>query len=185
MKTWLTLGLAVLTPLWGRAWERWELADGATAEARILSVSPGVVRWQLRDGREEQIGLDRLTAASRARLAAVLGLAAVPPPALPFARDPSAVDATDQASLEAGLGQRLTVIGRVRRVATLGAAGHRLIEFEDSRFGVFIAKRQLTQAGWNLESLAGRTVQVRGELSRYQDRLQMTLFEPAQIEALP
>ncbi len=185
MKTWLTLGLACLAPLWGRAWERWELADGATPEARILSVSPGLVRWQLRDGREEQVGLDRLTAASRARLAAVLGLAAAPQPAAPSARDPAAVDATDQASLEAGLGQRLTVIGRVRRVATLGAAGHRLIEFEDSRFGVFIAKRQLTQAGWNLETLTGRTVQVRGELSRYQDRLQMTLFEPAQIEALP
>lgn len=96
-------------------------------------------------------------------------------------RDSGAVDATDEGSLEANFGLTATVIGKVKRVATLGATGHRLLEFEDTEFNVFINKRQLDQHDWHLDGIEGRLVQVKGRIGKYNDKLQIQVLEPAQI----
>ncbi len=97
-------------------------------------------------------------------------------------RDSGAIDATDEGSMEANFGLTTTVIGKVKRVATLGGAGHKLIEFEDTQFNVFINKRQLDQSqDWHLEGLEGRLVQVKGKIAKYNDKLQIQAYEPAQL----
>lgn len=106
------------------------------------------------------------------------------PAAAPMAsvpRDPGAVDATDTGSLEANFGLTATVIGKVKRIATLGAAGHKLIEFQDTEFNLFVNRRQAEQPGWNLESLEGKVVQAKGKIAKYNEKLQIQLYEPTQI----
>ncbi len=113
-----------------------------------------------------------------------------PAPALPPAagtmalvpRDQGAVDATDTGSLEANMGQTATIIGKVKEVDTMGSTGHKLITFEGTDFNVFVSKRQLDQsADWHLESTVGKTVQVKGKIAKYKEKLQIQAFEPAQI----
>lgn len=97
-------------------------------------------------------------------------------------RDAGAIDATDAGSLEANFGITATVIGKVKRVATLGAAGHKLLEFEDTTFNAFINKRQFEQSqDWHLDGLEGKLVQVKGKVGKYNDKLQIQLFEPSQL----
>lgn len=97
-------------------------------------------------------------------------------------RDPGAIDATDIGSLEANFGLTATVIGKVKKVNTLGSSGHKLLEFEDSTFNVFINKRQLEQStAWAFEGIEGKLVQAKGKIGKYNDKLQIQLFEPSQI----
>lgn len=96
-------------------------------------------------------------------------------------RDPAAVDATDAGSLEANFGLTATVIGKVKRVATLGSSGHKLIEFQDSDFNLFINRRQAEAPGWNLDSLEGKQVQAKGKIGKYNEKLQIQLVEPSQL----
>lgn len=111
----------------------------------------------------------------------------MPPPAPAAApmtsvpRDPAAVDATDTGSLEANFGLTATVIGKVKRVATLGSSGHKLIEFQDTDFNLFINRRQAETPGWNFEGLEGKQVQAKGKIGKYNEKLQIQLVEPSQL----
>ncbi len=113
-----------------------------------------------------------------------------PAPAMPAAagtmatvpRDAGAIDVTDTGSIDARYGLTATVIGKVKRLASLGGAGHKLIEFEDSDFNVFINKRQLeASTDWHLEGLEGKLIQATGKVGKYNEKLQIQLFEPSQV----
>lgn len=192
------------------AFETWELADGRVFEANVKQVMPGKVLFILRTGADQSLEVTKLSESSRKRLVEVLGLgssaaivtpsAAVVPtppsttalamqpvPVVPLAtvtRDPAAMDATDSGSLEANFGLTVVVIGKVKNVSTLGSSGHKLLEFEDSEFHVFVNKRQAELPGWNFESLLGKTVQVKGKIAKYNEKLQVQLYEPTQLGAV-
>ncbi len=192
------------------AFETWELADGRMFEAKVKQMIPGTVLFTLRTGTDQSLEITKLSESSRKRLVEVLGLshsvavvtpsAAVVPipqptttpamqavPEVPVAtvtRDPAAVDATDSGSLEANFGLTVVVIGKVKNVSTLGSSGHKLIEFEDSEFRVFVNKRQAELPGWNFESLLGKTLQVKGKIAKYNEKLQVQLYEPTQLGAV-
>lgn len=102
-------------------------------------------------------------------------------PMASVARDPSAIDATDTGSLEANFGLTATVIGKVKKVVTLGSSGHKLLEFEDTDFNVFVNKRQAELPGWGFDSLVGKQVQAKGKIGKYNEKLQIQLFEPSQM----
>lgn len=108
-----------------------------------------------------------------------------PPPTVApmasMARDPGALDATDTGSLEANFGLTATVIGKVKKVVTMGSSGHKLIEFEDTDFNIFINKRQLETPGWNFEGVEGKLVQAKGKIGKYNEKLQIQLYEPGQM----
>lgn len=191
--------------------ETWVLTDGRMFEAQVRQVVPGTVTFTLRTGADQPLEIAKLSERSKKQLAEVLGLgqsavtpmsptatapAAPAPASMPAAgapsaaagtmpvvpRDSGAVDATDEGSLEANFGLTATVIGKVKRVATLGASGHKLLEFEDTTFNVFISKRQLDQRqDWHLDGIEGRLVQVKGKIGKYNDKLQIQVLEPAQI----
>jgi len=98
------------------------------------------------------------------------------------ARDPGAMDATDVNMLDSQFGKRATVIGKVKTVITLGSSGHKKLTFEGSDFTVFISKRSLDQStDWHLDDLGGKTVQVTGEITKFQEQLQISPREPAQL----
>lgn len=98
------------------------------------------------------------------------------------ARDPGAMDATDVNMLDSQFGKRATVIGKVKTVITLGSSGHKKLTFEGTDFTVFISKRNLDQStDWHLDDLGGKTVQVTGEITKFQDQLQISPREPAQL----
>jgi len=114
--------------------------------------------------------------------------APTPPPApataapmTSVARDPGAVDATDTGSLEANFGLTATVIGKVKKVVTMGSTGHKLLEFEDTDFNIFINKRQLETPGWNFDGLEGKLVQAKGKIGKYNEKLQIQLYESSQM----
>lgn len=105
-------------------------------------------------------------------------------PAMPLtvvARDPGAVDATDVGSLEANIGLTATVIGKVKKIVTLGSSGHKLLEFEDTDFNFFVNKRQAELPGWNFDALVGKLVQGKGKIGKYNEKLQVQLYDPAQL----
>ncbi len=78
------------------------------------------------------------------------------------------------------------VVGVVKEVLTLGKTGHIKLTFEGTDFNVFISRRFLEKSGdWNLDGLAGKTVQITGEITRYQEVVQIAAKEPSQIQPLP
>ena len=102
-------------------------------------------------------------------------------PVAGMARDPGALDVTDLGSLEANFGLTATVIGKVKRVATLGSSGHRLIEFTGTDFNLFINRRQAEQPGWNFDGLEGKLVQGKGKIGKFNEKLQIQLNDPTQM----
>ncbi|MES2595057.1 MAG: hypothetical protein V4662_06970 [Verrucomicrobiota bacterium] len=99
-----------------------------------------------------------------------------------MARDPGAMDATDVNMIDSQFGKRGTVIGKVKTVITLGSSGHKKLTFEGSDFTVFISKRSLDQStDWHLDDLAGKNVQVTGEIAKFQEQLQISPREPSQV----
>ena len=186
----LFLGTAFAAP----DWETWVRSDGTMFEARVRQVAPGAATFELRSGGEQTLAPTQLAERSRRRLAEVLGLlpgtgkavaatsSAVPPPS-PAAAE--SLDASDAGMLESRFGQHATVTGTVRRVATLGSSGHRLLEFEGEAFSVFIRRSDLEKhPDWPLEALTGRRVRVQGEIGKYRERLQIQVSEPASLQAL-
>lgn len=109
---------------------------------------------------------------------------ATPPPATPMttaARESGAVDATDIGSLEASFGLAATVVGKVKKVVTLGSSGHKLLEFDGTDFNVFINRRQAELPGWNFDAMAGKTVQAKGKIGKFNEKLQIQLYAPAEL----
>lgn len=100
-------------------------------------------------------------------------------------RNSGAIDATDISMIDSQFGQKATVIGKVKEVVTLGSTGHKRINFENTGFNVFINKRNLEKSSdWKLDDLAGKTVQIEAEVTKYQEQVQMQLTEPSQIKVV-
>ncbi|GEP42937.1 hypothetical protein [Brevifollis gellanilyticus] len=208
MKAALRHLLITLTGLTANAHaDTWGLADGMSFEAQIKGVMPGMTIFTLASGLEQRIETSKLSDDSRKKLAESLGLvvaapattaSAAPTPAMPqaapgtasttagvmptVARDPGAMDATDVNMIDSQFGKRGTVIGKVKTVITLGSSGHKKLTFEGTDFNVFISKRSLDQnSDWHLDDLAGKTVQVTGEVAKFQEQLQISPREPSQV----
>ncbi|SKA92477.1 hypothetical protein SAMN02745166_01904 [Prosthecobacter debontii] len=79
--------------------------------------------------------------------------------------------------MEANFGLATTVVGKVKRVATLGSSGHKLMEFEGTDFNIAINRRQAEQLGSCFDGLPGKTVQIKGKISKYNEscKLRSTL----------
>ncbi len=191
------LGIALLglSSLSAQTTETWSLADGRTFEGKVRSVTPGVVYFSHPSGPDASLEINKLSEASRKRLIETLGLntsaspKSGPAPAAGavhlVARNSGAIDSTDTAMLESQFGKKATVNGKVAEVITLGTTGHKRINFEGTGFNVFINKRVLEKnSRWNLNTLTGKTVQIRGEITKYQDQLQVQITDPSQIGAV-
>ncbi len=139
--------------------------------------------------------VNKLSEASRKRLIEILGLNTIAGPksatasaagTAPFVtRNSAAIDSTDTGMLESQFGKKATVIGKVAEVITLGTTGHKRINFEGTEFNVFVNKRVLEKnSSWNLNTLTGKTVQIGGEITKYQNQLQIQITDPSQIGAV-
>lgn len=96
------------------------------------------------------------------------------------------MDATKEDLIDSQYGLKGKVVGVVKEVVTLGRSGHKKLTFEGTAFNVFISKRYLEKSSdWKLEGLAGKTVQITGEIAKYQEVVQIAVKEPTQIEVLP
>lgn len=182
------------------ALESWVLSDGTMIEAKVRTVAPGHVLFTQRSGIEKDVEISKLSERSRKRLLEVLGFSASDAAALPagtptpMATVPvapvapsapangSAIDVTDTASIEASFGKEATVAGQVKKIITLGAAGHKLIEFDGSTFQIFVSNSSLQASNeWALEDMVGKRVQASGKVDRYRDNLQLRISRPDQI----
>lgn len=178
------------------SYESWVLSDGTMMEAKVRTVAPGHVLFTQRSGIEKDVQISNLSDRSRKRLLEVLGfsaadIAAVPaapaaapvPKPAPAAPAPgAAIDVTDTASLEANFQKEVTVAGQVKRVATLGASGHKLLEFDGSPFQIFISNTSMQASNeWDLESLVGKRIQASGKVDRFKENLQLRVSLPDQI----
>ncbi len=189
-----------LSSLTAQTQETWTLNDGRTFEGQVKLVTPGTVIFTRSSGPDVPLEITKLTDASRKRLIEVLGLNAPAAPApTPTASTPAAatgtkptmvrnsgaIDATDISMIDSQFGQKATVIGQVKEVVTLGSTGHKRINFENTGFNVFINKRNLEKSSdWKLDDLAGKTVQIEAEVTKYQEQVQMQLTEPSQIKVV-
>lgn len=186
----ISLGTAFADPA---AWETWVRRDGTMFEARLRQVAPGAATFELRSGGVQTLSPTLLTERSQRRLAELLGLLPATDQVAAGPADSSAapsaspapaetLDASDAGALESCFGQEATVTGTVRRVATLGSSGHRLLEFEGEVFSVFIRRSDAEKhPDWPLDALTGRRVRVRGEIGKFRDRLQIQVSEPASL----
>ncbi|MCB1209605.1 MAG: hypothetical protein KDK97_09780 [Verrucomicrobiales bacterium] len=182
------------------ALESWVLSDGTMIEAKVRTVAPGHVLFTQRSGIEKDVEISKLSERSRKRLLEVLGFSASDAAALPagtptpMATVPaapvapsapangSAIDVTDTASIEASFGKEATVAGQVKKIITLGAAGHKLVEFDGSTFQIFVSNSSLQASNeWALEDMVGKRVQASGKVDRYRDNLQLRISRPDQI----
>lgn len=189
---WFVALLFLSTAIAAPDWETWVRSDGTMFEARVRQVAPGAATFELRSGGEQTLAPAQLAERSRRRLAEVLGLlpgtgraVAATPSAAPSPAPDESLDASDAGQLESRFGQSATVTGTVRRVATLGSSGHRLLEFEGEVFSVFIRRSDVEKhPEWPLDALTGRRVRVQGEIGKYRERLQIQVSEPASLQAL-
>jgi hypothetical protein len=196
----LSVYLLSAVSLQAQTLERWTLTDGRSFEGQVKSVTPGMVTFVRASGPDAPLEISKLSEASQKRLIEVLGLtppatpiAATSPPAQPApvltaapmntaARNPGAIDATDIAVIDSKFGLRSTVIGKISKITTLGSTGHKKINFENSEFYLFINKRVLdANPEWRPEAIAGKRIQVEGEIAKYQDQLQIQISAPTQI----
>lgn len=187
---WMLIFVLTGSALAEPAWETWVRRDGSLFEGRVRQVVPGEVTFALRTGGEQTVPTVQLAERSRRRLAEVLGLetgAAAEPvtatPASPTSAD--VIDASDEGALESRYGQKATVTGTLRRVATLGTSGHRLLEFDGGVFSVFIRRADLEKhPDWSLDALTGKRVRVQGGIAKYRERLQIQVDRPDQLSAV-
>jgi hypothetical protein len=180
--------------------ESWLLTDGSSFEGEVKVVTPGMVIFSPNDGSERAVETRSLSESSRRQLADLLGLTAketaptpAPVPSEPIkvplshpGRDAKAMDATQVDLIDSQYGLSGKVVGVVKEVISLGKTGHKKLTIEGTDFNVFISKRFLEKSsGWKLDGLAGKTVQITGEIARYQEVVQIAAKEPSQIEVLP
>jgi len=192
----------------GQSVETWVTSKGAMFEASVQKVVPGSVVFVLKDGREQAVPITELSERSRSKVVELLGFGSTPvvaasavasaapttapakaelAPIAPSVMDVqpvdgAAVDLSDAAMVESLVGKEAVVVGTVSKVVTLGASGHRLVEFEGSNFNLFVSKQQIEQsADWVLDDLPGKRLQVKGKVETYRDAPQIRGTDPAQI----
>jgi len=175
--------------------ESWVFTDGTRLEAEVKVVTPGLVVFSGTAGKDLAVETGKLSEASRRRLAELLGLTTVimdapagtPAPTVQRKAqiEPGAMDATDLDLIDSQFGKTGAVTGVVKEVISLGSLGHRKLVFEGTDFSVFISKRWLEQnPGWRIDDFIGKRVRVTGEISKYEDQLQISLKEPSQLVEL-
>jgi hypothetical protein len=180
--------------------ESWILTDGSSFEGKVKVVTPSLVIFAPSEGQERAVETSKLSEASRQLLAEWLGLIAKAAPTLPApeetvsrtvalshpGRDPKAMDATQMDLIDSQYGLTGKVVGVVKEVQTLGKTGHKKLTFEGTDFNIFISKCFLEKSSeWKLDGLEGKTIQITGEIARYQEVVQIAAKEPTQIEVLP
>ncbi len=180
--------------------ESWSLTDDSQFDGEVKVVTQGMVIFTFGDGSERAVETRVLTETSRLQLVKLLGLDVKEVPAEPLpevsfpkqvplsypGRDPKAMDATQVDLIDSQYGLTAKVVGVVKEVITLGKTGHKKVSFEGTDFNVFISKRFLENGGeWKLDGLAGKIVQITGEVAKYQEVVQIAVKESAQIQVLP
>lgn len=206
--------LFLASPAHGQSLDTWITNEGAIFEAKVDHVTGDEVTFTLRDGKSKTLSVSKLSERSRAKLAeaskpmvgtakspkASTSSSPVPPPSssssapLPGSATPTpspvevgveTIDASDGEKIKAGIGKEAAVSGTVARVATLGASGHRLIEFEGGHFDFFVPKSQIDASpDWILDDLVGKRIQVTGKIETYREKPQIRGSNPSQIKRL-
>jgi len=175
--------------------ETWTLVDGTSIQGSFRGAMPGVILFSGKNGSDQRVPVSQLNQESKKRIAELIGLSAsVAAPVtaaiastLPMkARDAGAIDATDVNLIASKLGLKAVVIGVVKSVANLGTTGHKKLYFQDTEFEVFLPKGTLEQSpGLNLDGWEGKTVQITGTISKYADKLQISLRGQADLALVP
>lgn len=118
-------------------------------------------------------------------------LASIPAPSVPVDL-PGVLAASDDAAIRAAIGKHVTIRGKVTGVGATKTGTMTFINFEGSPRGKFVAivkKDYLAKvaavAGGKIESLEGKTVEVRGELILYRETPEIELREEANIRIVP
>lgn len=117
-------------------------------------------------------------------------LAGVPAPNVP-ADLPGIFSANDVAAIKAAMGKTATVRGKVSRVGQTKTASVTFIDFEGNDRGQFMAivkKEHLASVSaafeGKLESLVGKTVEVRGEILDYKEIPEIEVRMPADLRVV-
>lgn len=132
-------------------------------------------------------GLSYIPFAMSLRTAAVFFLLlAIGPAGVSAAEDPSIptlLAATDDAALRAAKGQTVVVRGKVTRTGKSKATGVNFINFGAGDFTVVTFGKNLKAfpEGEPADLYKDKFIEVRGEVSLYQDKPQIELASPAQI----
>jgi endonuclease/exonuclease/phosphatase family metal-dependent hydrolase len=119
--------------------------------------------------------------------AGLKALSSIPAPNVPVDL-PGVLSATDASGIAAAVGKTATIRGKVSQVGQTKNASVTFINFEGNtreQFVAIVKKEHLASiaaafAG-TLESLQGRTVEIRGEIIAYKDKPEIELRAPADI----
>lgn len=91
------------------------------------------------------------------------------------------IPVTDMDTLRARLGQTVRVRGEVSGITT-GPSGYKRITFKDTKFFLYLAKRELDRfPEWNLEGWQGRTLFAAGVVAEHRGQLELLIKSPAQL----
>ena len=161
------------------------LTSGLGSPVAFVKPSPG-----LSDHYPVVLDVDFSKADFAARVDVPAGLkelASVPAPNVPTDL-PGVLAAHDAASITAAVGKNATVRGKISQVGQTKTASVTFINFEGNARGqlVVIVKKEhlatLSAAfGGSLESLVGKTVEIRGEVILYKDTPEIDLRSPADL----
>ena len=117
-------------------------------------------------------------------------LASVPAPNVPTDL-PGVLSANDTAGIAAAVGRNATIRGKISKVGQTKTASVTFINFEGNARGqlvVIVKKEHLATIsaafGGTLDSLAGKTVEVRGEIFLYKDAPEIELRAPADLRVV-
>lgn len=123
--------------------------------------------------------------------AGLKALSSVPAPNVPTDL-PGTLTASDDAAIRAAIGKNATVRGKISQVGATKTGSVTFINFEGSPRGSFvvIVKKDFLPAlesavGGKVESLVGKTVEVRGELILYQTVPEIELRDPSALAIVP
>ncbi len=180
--------------------ETWTLADGTTLQGSFRGAMPGIILFTVKNGSDQRVPVSQLHEESKRRIAEIIGLSAAAPASAMTAaspapapaslptqtRDPGAIDATDVNLIASKLGLKTVIIGVLKSVASLGSTGHKKLYFENSEFEVFVPKGTLEQSpGLKLDGLEGKSVQITGTISKYAEKLQISLRAATDLALVP
>lgn len=118
-------------------------------------------------------------------------LAKIPAPNVPETL-PGIIKASDDAAIRAAIGKNVTIHGRISNVGATNTGSVNFINFEGSARGNFvcIVKKDYLKSvaephGGTLQTLVGKTVEVKGELFLYKETPEIELRSATAIRVLP
>lgn len=105
---------------------------------------------------------------------------------------PGIIKASDDAAIRAAIGKNVTIQGRISNVGATNTGSVNFINFEGSARGNFVCivkkdylKPVAEPHGGTLQSLVGKTVEIRGELFLYKETPEIELRSATSIRILP